>query len=263
MSVVKQRVLSIRSELPRLGARKLHVLLKQDRSAPCVGRDRLFTLLREEDLLVKRKRRYTKTTNSKHWMRKYPNKIKHMSLKRPEQLWVADITYIALKQGYAYLYLITDAYSKMIVGYYLSEDLSAGSSLQALKMALRQRKSRKYLIHHSDRGLQYCSSGYVTMLGKNGIDISMTEESSPYENAVAERVNGILKDEFGMDDVFEDLHQAKKQLSESIVLYNQKRPHQSNHMLTPLQMHSQQKLKPKTWKKKTTSTHENTCGSIT
>jgi len=150
----------------------------------------------------------------------------------------------------------------MIVGYYLSEDLSAGSSLQALKMALGQRKSSKQLIHHSDRGLQYCSSVYVTMLGKNGIDISMTEESSPYENAVAERVNGILKDEFGMDDVFEDLLQAKKQLSESIVLYNQKRPHQSNYMLTPLQMHSQQKLKPKTWKKKTTSSN-NTCGSIT
>ncbi len=250
MSVVKERVLSIRAELPRLGARKLHVLLKQDPSAPCIGRDRLFTLLRGQDLLVKRKRRYTKTTNSKHWMRKYPNLVKHMPLTRPEQLWAADITYIALKQAYAYLHLITDVYSKMIVGYYLSEDLSADSSLKALKMALGQRNSTKHLIHHSDRGLQYCSSGYVTMLGKNGIGISMTEESSPYENAVAERVNGILKDEFGMDDVFEDLSQAKKQLSQSIVSYNQKRPHQSNYMLTPLQMHSQQKLKPKTWKKK-------------
>jgi transposase InsO family protein len=250
MRLVKEKVLAIRSELPRLGGRKLHVLLKQDSSAPSIGRDRLFTLLRGEDLLVKRKRRYTKTTNSKHWMRKYPNKIKHMPLSRPEQLWAADITYIALKQGYAYLHLVTDVYSKMIVGYYLSQDLSAGSSLQALKMALGQRNSTKHLIHHSDRGLQYCSSGYVTMLGKNGIDISMTEESSPYENAVAERVNGILKDEFGMDDVFEDLPQAKKQLSQSILSYNQRRPHQSNYMLTPFQMHSQQKLKPKTWKKK-------------
>jgi putative transposase len=251
MSVVKERVLSIRSELPRLGTRKLHVLLKQDSSAPSIGRDRLFALLREEDLLVKRKRRYTKTTNSKHWMRKYPNKIKQMPLKRPEQLWVADITYIALRQDYAYLHLITDAYSKMIVGYRLSEDLSARSCLEALKMALKQRKSHKHsLIHHSDRGLQYCSCGYVTMLQKNGIDISMTEASSPYENAVAERVNGILKDEFGMDEIFEDLQQAKKQLSQSIVLYNQKRPHSSNYMLTPLKMHSQQKLKPKTWKKK-------------
>lgn len=264
MNVVKERVLSIRSELPRLGARKLQVLLKQDPSAPPIGRDRLFALLRQEDLLVKRKRRYTKTTNSKHWMRKYPNRVKQMPLKRPEQLWVADITYIALKQDYAYLHLITDAYSKMIVGYYLSEDLSAASSLEALKMALKQRKHHQHsLIHHSDRGLQYCSSGYVTMLGKNGITISMTEESSPYENAVAERVNGILKDEFGMDDIFEDITQAKKQLSQSVLSYNQKRPHQSNYMLTPLQMHSQQKLKPKTWSKKKTTSTNNTCSSIT
>ncbi len=264
MRLVKERVLSIRSELPRLGVRKLHALLRQNSCAPSPGRDRLFALLRDEDLLVKTKRRYTKTTNSKHWMRKYPNKTKDLQLRRPEQLWVADITYISLKDSFMYLHLITDAYSKMIMGYHLSQDLSADSSLQALKMALQKRKDpHQCLIHHSDRGLQYCSSAYTTMLQKNGIDISMTEKSSPYENAVAERVNGILKDEFGLDDIFEDTRQADKQLSQSINLYNEKRPHLSNHMLTPVQMHSQHVLKPKSWKKKTTSTISNTCGSIT
>lgn len=264
MHLAKEKVLSIRAQLPRLGGRKLHELLNQDPSVPQLGRDRLFTLLREQDLLVKRKKRYTKTTNSRHWMRKYPNKIKDIPLQRPEQLWAADITYISLKDGFMYLHLITDLYSKMIVGYSLSENLSTSSSLKALQMALANRKCCKEpLIHHSDRGLQYCSSAYTTMLGKNGIDISMTEESSPYENAVAERVNGILKDEFGLDDIFQDVRQAQKQVRESIILYNEKRPHLSNHMLTPLQMHNQSALKPRSWKKKTTSVISNTCGSIT
>jgi len=133
-------VLCIRAQLPRLGGRKLHKLLNQDPGMPQVGRDRLFTLLREEDLLVKRKRRYTKTTNSRHWMRKYPNKIKDVPLQRPDQLWAADITYISVKESFLYLHLITDLYSKMIVGYRLSENLSASSSLEALKMALANRK---------------------------------------------------------------------------------------------------------------------------
>lgn len=226
MNLVKQRVLEVRSQLPRLGTRKLHQILKQHSSAPSPGRDALFTLLREGDLLVKRKKRYTKTTNSKHWMRKYANKIKNMPLQRSEQLWVADITYISLKDSFMYLHLITDAYSKMIVGYQLSQDLSAASSVQALKMALQQRKDpNQSLIHHSDRGLQYCSSAYTTILVKNGIDISMTEESSPYENAVAERVNGILKDEFGLDDTFENQRQAQKQVSQSIKTYTMKKDH--------------------------------------
>jgi transposase InsO family protein len=262
MRFAKEKVLSIRAQLPRLGVRKLHGLLSHDPGVPPLGRDQLFTLLREEGLLVKRKRRYTKTTNSRHWMRKYPNRIKDLVVQRPEQLWAADITYITLRDRFMYLHLITDLYSKMIVGYKLSENLSASSSLEALQMALGNRKRcTEPLIHHSDRGLQYCSSGYTTMLGKNGIDISMTEEASPYENAVAERVNGILKDEFGLDDIFEDSKQAEKQVCETIILYNEKRPHLSNHMLTPLQMHNQCVLKPKTWKKKTTSTISNTCGS--
>jgi len=163
-----------------------------------------------------------------------------------------------------YLHLITDLYSKLIVGFNLSKNLSAASSVEALKVALAIRKGRTaLLIHHSDRGLQYCSSVYTTLLEKNGIDISMTEESSPYENAVAERVNGILKDEFELDDVFEDPKQAEKQVHQSIKLYNEKRPHLSNHMLTPFQMHNQCALKPRSWKKKTTSSNSTTCGSIT
>jgi len=255
-SCVKARarlqVLSIRRHLPRLGTRKLHYLLANSFSEHGVriGRDALFKLLREENLLVGKKKRYTKTTNSKHWMRKYPDLVQGKIPGKPQQLWVADITYIAMEESFSYLHLITDAYSKKIVGYHLSDDLSAEASLQALKMAVGQSQCLSGLIHHSDRGLQYCSSLYTSLLESKNVAISMTQTGSPYDNAVAERINGILKDEFALDAVFTDKQQLIVQLKQSVAAYNTKRPHYSNHMLTPVQMHQQQALNPKTCRTK-------------
>ncbi len=195
-------------------------------------------------------------------MHKYPNLIKGMQVKRPEQLWVADITYITVADQHCYLHLITDAYSKMIMGYNVSKSLAASSTIRALETALKNRRYIGKLIHHSDRGLQYCSSGYVKILQKNNIAISMTEDGSPYDNAIAERMNGILKDEFGLDEVFEYYGQLNLQVAQSVQLYNQKRPHESNYLLTPQQMHRQNKLKPKAWHKKSTRNLEASCGFL-
>jgi putative transposase len=216
-----------------------------------IGRDKLFTILREEGLLISKRRRYTITTNSKHWMRKYPNTIKHTDISRPEQVWVSDITYIDAGQGFEYLHLVTDAYSKQIMGYQLSATMSASETARALQMAINNRKYPSApLVHHSDRGLQYCSKLYTDILKDNNIGISMTEQSDPYENAVAERVNGILKDEFGLDSHFEDIAQLQKQTAQAIYLYNNLRPHLSNRMLTPCQMHQQQDLPIRKYNKK-------------
>lgn len=158
-----------------------------------IGRDVLFNFLRAEHLLIKPKRSYVKTTNSKHWMKKYSNLIKDIELTKPEQLWVSDITYIKTDNGHEYLSLITDAYSKKIMGYELLNNLSTAGPLKALDMALKNRKYNHDLIDHSDRGLQYCSAGYITKLNKHNIKISMTENGDPYENAIAERINGNTK----------------------------------------------------------------------
>jgi transposase InsO family protein len=262
--IVKQKVMIVRSSMPRIGTRKLYHLLKESfrRESISMGRDRLFDLLREDGLLIVKKKKYTKTTDSKHWMHKYPNLVKQFELKRPEQLWVADITYVAITDGYFYLHLITDAYSKLIMGYCVSETLAASSTLQALQMALKNRKYSSSLIHHSDRGLQYCSAAYVKTLEQKGIAISMTEDGSPYDNAIAERVNGILKDEFSLDEVFESQQQLEFQVRQSISIYNHKRPHESNHLLTPIEMHQQDRLKPKAWHKKSTKTFKGSCGFL-
>lgn len=245
---VKAEVLMIRRQMPRLGTRKLHYLLKKGNTV--IGRDRLFELLRVEGMLITKRKKYTVTTDSKHWMRKYPNRIKELVLYRPEQLWVADITYVETVDGNAYLHLITDAYSKQIMGHELCNNMEATSTLKALKMALTNRQHKgQPLIHHSDRGLQYCSKVYIDALTQNDITISMTESGSPYDNAIAERMNGILKDEFGLGERLNDLDQARAHAEQSIGIYNLSRPHLSCQMLTPKQMHAQQKIKVKTYKK--------------
>lgn len=242
-------VLQLRRNMPRLGTRKLHYLLKQN--DVLIGRDYLFDMLRDEGLFVWKRRKYTITTNSKHWLRKYPNLVKGMPLVRPEQLWVADITYLDVKNGSLYLHLITDAYSKRIMGYELCNNMEATSTLKALQMAIESRQYKNSpLIHHSDRGLQYCSKLYTSCLIQNGITISMTENGDPYENAIAERVNGILKDEFGLSDQMDDIIDAALQTDQSIFIYNNERPHLSCSMLTPKQMHNQQAIKLKTYNKK-------------
>lgn len=223
-----------------------------------IGRDKLFHFLRDEYLLVSKTRRYYKTTNSRHWMRKYPNLIKELNVNRPEQVWAADITYLRTKEKIFYLHLITDTYSKKIVGHKLADNLMACSTLEALRMAVINRKYQNDLIHHSDRGLQYCSREYTEYLLANNISISMTQCYDPYENAIAERVNGTLKDEFGLFDIFENTIDLKKQVEESIDLYNRMRVHLSINMLTPEQAHMQNQIKLKQWKK----TNRNRTNSI-
>ncbi len=239
----------LRRQMPRLGVRKLYHRLHSELEQLGVGRDRLFTLLRERGLLVARRRRYTKTTDSRHWMRKYPNLVHGLPLERPEQVFVSDITYIATEEGYNYLSLVTDACSKKIMGHALRQDLSPKGCLEALERALGARMTEGPLIHHSDRGFQYCSKDYVECLGRHGVAISMTEGGDPYENAIAERVNGILKEEFYLADIFPSHEEAAKEIAQAIEIYNTRRPHLSCQMLTPEEAHRLTSLHPTDWKR--------------
>jgi putative transposase len=246
-------VQSIRRQMPRIGTRKLYYLLHQqfEERHLKVGRDKLFTLLRNKGLLVARRRRYTRTTDSRHWMRKYDNRVKDLTLERPEQVFVSDITYISTERGYNYLSLVTDACSKKIMGHALREDLSPKGCLQALEMALENRTSNAPLIHHSDRGLQYCSKDYIELLRAHNVEISMTENGDPYENAIAERVNGILKEEFYLSETFACHSEAAKHIDQSIQIYNTRRPHLTCQMMTPEVAHQANILNLVRWKRKT------------
>lgn len=245
--------MDIRSKMPRIGTRKLLYLMSDDlqRLDIRIGRDVMFDFLRAEHLLIKPKRSYIKTTNSKHWMKKYSNRIDAIVIDRPEQVWVSDITYIKVDTGYHYLSLVTDAYSKKIMGYELNKSLSTDGPLKALKMAINNRQyPTQALIHHSDRGLQYCSSDYIAELKEQNMIVSMTQNGDPYENAVAERINGILKYEFLMVDGFNSYSLAARAIKESIEIYNHDRPHLSCNMLTPNQAHRQKEIPYKKWHKK-------------
>jgi transposase InsO family protein len=228
-------VLRERAKMPRLGTRKLkHRMALQGMN---YGRDRLFDLLRNNRLLLKPLRSYTKTTYSKHWLKKYSNLIKHKTVTAPNQVWVSDITYIRTDEGYNYLSLVTDKFSRKIVGYDLSETLKAEGALRALQMAVKQSAPQPDLIHHSDRGLQYCSYEYQQLLNDNRIKPSMTEQYDPYENALAERMNGILKTEFLLESGFPNAQLAKLVIQEAIETYNSLRPHLSLGMKTPTEIH--------------------------
>jgi transposase InsO family protein len=249
--LVVQLVLEIRIQMPRIGSKKLYYMLNQDLKTLKIGRDKFIDILRANHLLVIPKRSYHITTNSHHRFRKYKNQLLDLQITQLEQVWVSDITYIGKREKPCYLSLITDAYSKKIVGYNVADNLNTQSSLVALKFAIKQRKNKEMpLIHHSDRGLQYCDNEYQKLLSKNDIQPSMTQNSDPYENAVAERINGILKQEFSIDKYNKDLPIMKQIIKETVAIYNQKRPHLSNHMLTPNQMHDQSKLIMKTYKTK-------------
>ncbi len=245
-------VMRIRQKLPKIGGRKLYHMLKLEliESGIKIGRDKFFDYLREERLLVPKLKRYYKTTDSKHWMKKYTNLLLDKVVDGPEQVWVADITYLRTRDNVYYLHLITDAYSKKIVGYNLADNLLSSSTLLSLKMAISNRIYKGSLIHHSDRGSQYCSREYTKALKAHGILISMTEKYDPYENAIAERVNGILKDEFGLGEIFESYYFLQLQVKESIDNYNELRVHFSINMLTPNQAHLQNEVKLKRWPKK-------------
>ncbi len=201
-----------RRSLPREGVRKLKISLEDEftKANLKVGRDTLFNVLRKHQMLTLRKKYSARTTNSLHRFYKYKNIIKDLDITRPNQVWASDITYIRTVKGFCYLELITDMYSRKIVGYDLSDSLELKGCVRALNKAIYQSKNIKQLIHHSDRGIQYCSNVYTQILKRNKIDISMTEENHCYENAIAERVNGILKDEFYLDQVFTNVQHAKR-----------------------------------------------------
>jgi putative transposase len=235
---VKTLVLELRRRLPRLGTRKLHYLLKPElqQAGIKLGRDALFDYLRQHQLLIKPKRSYTKTTFSRHWMRKHPNLLKDVEIIRPEQAFVSDITYVESAQGFHYLSLVTDACSRKVMGHELSHEMKASDTLKALKQAVSQRQTDAPLLHHSDRGLQYCSKIYQLELAEHDIRPSMTDGYDCYQNALAERVNGILKQEFLIYrcQTFEDL---KVLVAESVDAYNKLRPHLSLGMKTPEEVH--------------------------
>ncbi|CAN8139873.1 transposase [uncultured Thiomicrorhabdus sp.] len=234
-------VRDIRLEQPSIGTRKLHYLLLQSaQTGVKMGRDALFDLLRWYRMLVRNRRAYHKTTQSHHRFYKHPNLLKEQGQEKlaqtPEQLWVADITYLPVQKGQAYLSLITDACSRKIVGYHVHDSLHTSGVLQALSKAVTKRVGKGKLIHHSDRGIQYCSKSYQDFHQKHGITCSMTDGYDCYQNALAERVNGILKNEFLLTKP-KDIQQARQMVKESVEIYNTKRPHLALKYKMPDEVH--------------------------
>lgn len=250
--LVLQQVSMIRRLHPVIGGRKLYCLLQPFllEHQIKIGRDALFDLLSANKLLIKKRRRRVNTTYSHHWLRKYPNLTKEWQPCKPLQLWVADITYVPVPNGFLYLSLITDAYSHKIVGYNIADNLGAINTLNALQMALTNNLLTGPLIHHSDRGIQYCTAEYTNLLSKYDIQISMSENGDPLENAVAERINGIIKNEYLLHHPITDPGNAMAALVASVNKYNQQRPHQSIAMLTPEVVHQLQLPVNRKWSKR-------------
>jgi transposase InsO family protein len=243
-------VRKIRETQKRTGGRKLlEMVRKRVSQEQLMGRDAFYNLLRSHGLHVRKRKFRAVTTNSFHWLHKYPNLIKSLSPERPNHLWVSDITYINTENGFLYLYLITDAYSRKIIGWHLSDNLGSDNAILALYMAISQLPAIcGEIIHHSDRGIQYCSHKYVKILETHGIKISMTENGDPYENAIAERVNGILKTEWLYDMDLSGYRDALAAVKHVIKIYNTERLHSSIEMLTPTQAHSQTGKLKRLWK---------------
>lgn len=235
----------------RVGGKRLYDILKPViiSHGIKIGRDQFFAVLRCNDLLVKRKRKRKKTTFSRHRLRKYPNISKDIVVDRAEQLWVSDITYIRVGDGFCYLILITDAYSRKVVGYHFSKTMEAKFCVQALDQAINGRMfTNRPLMHHSDRGLQYCSLDYTKLLKDNKIAISMTENGDPLENALAERMNGIFKDNFDLARTFSSFEEAQEFIDLAIDYYNNRLPHSSVDKLTPAKAHLRTGALKKHWK---------------
>ena len=229
----------IRQDHERMGGRKLlgklTTLLTENNIY--IGRDRFFDFLRQNNLLIRRRKKAPYTTDSRHGLRTYANLLKHMELTAPHQAWVSDITYIRTWEGFSYLSLITDAYSRQIVGYHVGHNLEVEGCLKALRMAIRQLPPDAHPIHHSDRGSQYCSHAYTGLLRHHQIEISMTEENHCYENAMAERLNGILKHEYGLKRTYPSIKIARTACAQAVRLYCTDRPHMSLGMKTPCEVH--------------------------
>jgi len=235
----------------RVGGKKLFLILKAELLTHQIefGRDKFLDVLRVNDLLVKRKKRRVQTTMSRHRLRKYPNLAKDLLIDRAEQLWVSDITYLSVENTHCYLILITDAYSRKVVGYNFGRNMDTAFCIVALENAITERLfPERELMHHSDRGLQYCSKKYVETLIAEDIKISMTENGDPLENALAERMNGIFKDNFALDEKFVTFESARKTIDAAIEYYNNRLPHSSVDMLTPNEAHHKTGKLKKHWK---------------
>lgn len=249
--IVLRLVQEHRRYQPRLGGKKLYKLIRPDlgQLERRIGRDKFFDILRGKGLLVARKKQFQKTTNSFHRFRKHRNHFKDKKIKAPNQAYVSDITYLKTRQKFVYLFLITDAYSRKIVGWHLSDSLAIEGAVIAAKMAIKQCPKPTGVLHHSDRGFQYCCPRYEKLLMENKMIISMTEENHCYENAMAERVNGILKDEFLLDEEMADFKTVQKAVKEAIETYNTRRPHWSLQLQIPSQVHQQSSILEKSKKK--------------
>jgi transposase InsO family protein len=252
--LVLNQVMQLRRISPRMGTRKLYEQLNDFLLEHQIkmGRDALFDLLADNYMLVRRKRRIKQTTQSGHWLRRYPNMIKDIQVTRVNQVWVSDITYLKIHGGFLYISLITDVCSHKILGYDLADNLESVNALKALRMAItnaQQNKAELYeLIHHSDQGFQYCSPLYTDMLNKHNIAISMSDKGQPLQNSIAERVNGILKHEYLLLHNFKDKTHVQQVLDTTITTYNKHRPHMSCNMLTPEKAHELGKPLKKMWK---------------
>ena len=237
--LVSALVMGQRRQMPRLGGRKLYHLLGGQLAGHGVrmGRDRLFAWLRSRGLLVEPKKRYCRTTHSNHRFRAYTDLVKGQRITMPDQIWVSDITYLRTREGFCYLALVTDAYSRKVIGYDVSRSLELEGCMRAVAMACAGRCGTG-TVHHSDRGSQYCSHAYTGYLREKGIDISMGEAGNCYDNAMAERVNGILKGEFNLDRTFFDLRSARRATQQAIQTYNDKRPHMALDMRKPSELYA-------------------------
>lgn len=246
---ILQQIDLIRKQQPRCGGRKLFIMLHPffQQHNITMGRDIFFDLLKRNKLLVRKTKRCVFTTNSKHFFHRYPNLAKDFTPLKAHELWVADITYILLKERFAYLFLITDAYSRKIVGFNVSDDMKVSSAVLALKKALAQKPPETIVMHHSDRGIQYCSTEYVALLQQHHVMISMTQNGDPYENAIAERINGILKTEL-ISSYYDTIDNASNHIARCITIYNYKRRHSSINWQIPDDVHKQQGPQIRRWK---------------
>jgi transposase InsO family protein len=252
--IVLRKIRKIREELPGVGTRKLHHLTisYRKRHGIKMGRDKMYDLLRSENMLITFRNRRTRTTYSDHSYVRYKNLTEDLEVTAINQLYVSDITYIAIGNRYAYLNLVTDAFSRKVIGYHLHKSLHAEGTIKALEMALQQKGDQLLshsTIHHSDRGIQYCCNEYIRLLKKNGITISMTNTPDPLENPLAERMHRTLKEEFKLERGFPSFEQAQKAVEKTIFIYNHKYPHGSLGYLTPNQVHNGKKPGKKKWKK--------------
>jgi putative transposase len=238
--LVLQLVQEERQLQPGLGGRKVLVRIGPglQEAGIQIGRDRFFDLLRSHNLLIRRKKRRQKTTESRHGFRVYTNRYKDLEVGQVHQAWLADLTYLRTREGFLYLSLISDASSHKIIGYHASDRLEAEGCLSSLEQALGQLPANQRPLHHSDRGIQYCCRDYIGRLQHRGLSISMTEENHCYENAQAERLNGILKQEYALGTCFRTKAEARRAVDQAVWLYNELRPHLSLNYRTPSAVHA-------------------------